>query len=488
MAKPNITTRATKGSALTWTEGDTNLENLRDATITVKAGSGGTDVVSDLNGTVTLVAGSNISISGDNTAKTVTINASAGGITDVVQDTTPQLGGDLDVNGNSIVSTSNGNININPNGTGKIVLDGLNWPNTDGSANQVLKTDGAGNLSFATVSGGASTLNDLTDVNTTGAMNGHVLTYSSASSEWISQLPSSVSTLDDLSDVTISAASNGQLLRYNTSLSRWENATVSTGITSVSQDTAPQLGGDLELNGKKITDELGPGEILLHTNWIYFGKSTNTSQTNLRTNQSSFSIAADATNGGAALTLQRSSAGGNISLTPAGSGKVSISGNAFPTTTGTNGQVLTTNGAGTLSWATAGGSSSTTFALAVATSKITTPTAVATNLLYFNTEQYDGSNILTLNANGTFTISTAGTWLIEVTGMGATLDYIEWQLYNYTGSAQLISSFPPDNNTYVIPQLSYVHTTSGSNSYYVRQLTSSTINGGKIYLKITKLA
>lgn len=79
MAKPTIVTRAGKGSALTWTEGDTNLTNLRDATIAIKAGTGGTDVVSDLNGTVTLVAGTNISLSGDNTAKTVTINSTASG-------------------------------------------------------------------------------------------------------------------------------------------------------------------------------------------------------------------------------------------------------------------------------------------------------------------------------------------------------------------------------------------------------------------------
>ena len=36
----------------------------------------------------------------------------------VVEDTTPQLGGDLDVNGNKIVSTSNGDVEIEPNGTG----------------------------------------------------------------------------------------------------------------------------------------------------------------------------------------------------------------------------------------------------------------------------------------------------------------------------------------------------------------------------------
>jgi hypothetical protein len=78
----------------------------------------------------------------------------SGGITDVVQDGTPQLGGNLDVNGNSIVSVSNGNINITPNGTGSVVLDGLSYPQADGSANQVLKTNGSGVLSFTTLQGG----------------------------------------------------------------------------------------------------------------------------------------------------------------------------------------------------------------------------------------------------------------------------------------------------------------------------------------------
>ena len=53
------------------------------------------------------------------------ISASANvGITDVVGDTTPQLGGSLDVNGQDIVSTSNGDIDLDPNGSGKIVSKG----------------------------------------------------------------------------------------------------------------------------------------------------------------------------------------------------------------------------------------------------------------------------------------------------------------------------------------------------------------------------
>ena len=73
---------------------------------------------------------------------------SAVGISDVVDDTTPQLGGSLDVNGNSIVSASNGDIAITPNGTGDVVLDGLKYPQADGTAGYVLKTDGSAQLSW----------------------------------------------------------------------------------------------------------------------------------------------------------------------------------------------------------------------------------------------------------------------------------------------------------------------------------------------------
>jgi hypothetical protein len=75
----------------------------------------------------------------------------SGGITDLVQDTTPQLGGNLDINTYSIVSTSNGNINITPNGTGKVVLDGISYPDTDGTDGQFIKTNGSGVLSFGSM-------------------------------------------------------------------------------------------------------------------------------------------------------------------------------------------------------------------------------------------------------------------------------------------------------------------------------------------------
>ena len=68
-------------------------------------------------------------------------------------DATPQLAGNLDVNGNSIVSVGAGNINITPDTTGVVILDGITYPAADGTAGQLLKTDGAGNLSFVNAGG-----------------------------------------------------------------------------------------------------------------------------------------------------------------------------------------------------------------------------------------------------------------------------------------------------------------------------------------------
>ncbi len=57
-------------------------------------------------------------------------------ITAVVEDTSPELGGNLDVLARDIVSSSNRNIDILPNGTGKVNLDG------DGSSGGVTISDG----------------------------------------------------------------------------------------------------------------------------------------------------------------------------------------------------------------------------------------------------------------------------------------------------------------------------------------------------------
>ena len=96
------------------------LKNTTSGAYTVQfkyaSGSGDTFTFATTNkGTAILFATAN-----DGTNPDI-IQIQTGG--DVVDDTSPQLGGDLDVNGNKIVSTSNGNIELEPNGTGDVILD-----------------------------------------------------------------------------------------------------------------------------------------------------------------------------------------------------------------------------------------------------------------------------------------------------------------------------------------------------------------------------
>ena len=62
---------------------------------------------------------------------------------------------------------TNIDLKITPKGSGKIILDGLAFPNADGTANQVLQTNGSGVLSFATASGGGKVLQVVQATNTT---------------------------------------------------------------------------------------------------------------------------------------------------------------------------------------------------------------------------------------------------------------------------------------------------------------------------------
>ena len=65
---------------------------------------------------------------------------SSGGLGNVVEDTSPQLGGALDVNGEIITSASNGDVTIDPAGTGAIVLRSDN-----------IQFEGAGTLTMSSL-------------------------------------------------------------------------------------------------------------------------------------------------------------------------------------------------------------------------------------------------------------------------------------------------------------------------------------------------
>ena len=65
-------------------------------------------------------------------------------------------------------NSSNADLELTGNGTGSVTISGLTFPTSDGGANQFMKTDGSGNLAFATA---GATLNnsDIADATTTVA-------------------------------------------------------------------------------------------------------------------------------------------------------------------------------------------------------------------------------------------------------------------------------------------------------------------------------
>ena len=145
----------------------------------------------------------------------------------LVDDTTPQLGGDLDVNGNKITSASSGNITIDPDGTGAIIMksddiqfDGggvfggkiklyesdiagsnfiaisaplnvtadttLTLPDGAGSSGQALTTNGSGTLSWSTfVSSTNPTVTGLLSIEEGGATTGRIALYDIDGSNYV---------------------------------------------------------------------------------------------------------------------------------------------------------------------------------------------------------------------------------------------------------------------------------------------------------------
>lgn len=64
----------------------------------------------------------------------------------------------------------------------------------------------------------------------------------------------SVSNLSDIGDVDATPPGDGEVLAFSTSSGNWEPSAAGSGtMNNVVDDTTPQLGGDLDLNGQNVT-------------------------------------------------------------------------------------------------------------------------------------------------------------------------------------------------------------------------------------------
>ncbi|MCF6142543.1 hypothetical protein L1S34_14720 [Flavobacterium sp. K77] len=139
-------------------------------------------------------------------------------------------------------------------------------------------------------------------------------------------------------------------------------------------------------------------------------------------------------------------------------GTATLGGNAYPTNTGTNGQVLQTNGAGALSWGSASGGGSSLQLVVTKTVGQTTQVAssltLAADVVNFESANGTGAALTggnTWTNNNTFTVGTtgAGTYLIQVQLMGGT------------------------NNTPSMPMIEMNNTGNGGSNFYGTSVTNN---------------
>ncbi len=148
-----------------------------------------------------------------------------------------------------ILDGANQNIEITPNGSGKINLDGLLWPNADGSANQFIQTDGSGNLSFVDVLDTSEEIQD-----TVGAM---------FSSNTETGITATYQDADGTIDLVLDAAQPTV-----TSLGTLTSLGVNSGTTNtVATFTSTDAGANITLtdNSNRSTIEQNTADLIIHS-------------------------------------------------------------------------------------------------------------------------------------------------------------------------------------------------------------------------------
>jgi hypothetical protein len=130
LRQESATGATTKGSALTYAELDNNFVHLlRQGSVSVGADSGTQQTLgeADRDSLLTITGGTDISttVSAPDSAGATTVEIAftgSAGIANIVEDTTPQLGGALDAQSNNITNLGTINTHTIPGGTGTFAL------------------------------------------------------------------------------------------------------------------------------------------------------------------------------------------------------------------------------------------------------------------------------------------------------------------------------------------------------------------------------
>jgi len=272
--------------------------------------------------------------------------ATSSAITSVAGDSTPQLGGDLDVNGNDIVSVSNGNINLLPNGSGKVIIDG------NGSSGGVTITDG--NIDIRTGTGAVSKIKFYCE-----SSNAHAQTLQaqahSASSSAVLTLPVATGTLVGSGDsgtvatgmiaddavtaakLASSAVVTASIVDDNVTQAKIADDAVGADQLAASAVVTASIVDDNVTQAKIADDAVGADQLAASA--VVTASIVDDAITSAK-------IADDAIT--SALIADDAVVAAAIADNAVDIARLNVS-------DGTSGQVLTTNGSGTLSFATVGG-------------------------------------------------------------------------------------------------------------------------------------
>ena len=190
------------------TEWEVGLGTVTDATPDTLAR---TSVITSSNSdsAVTFTAGTKDVFCTLPASKAVYLDASGdpvGAIANVVEDTSPTLGGNLDVGAYDITSASDADVDIIPNGTGDVVLGADTVKVGDAAAAVTLTSNGAGILTVTT--GGTTDL----ILSTNSGTNSGTITITDAVNEAITLTPNGTGVVAIEGSMNTSVSSTGKAL------------------------------------------------------------------------------------------------------------------------------------------------------------------------------------------------------------------------------------------------------------------------------------